>query len=48
MKNKQNNNRNVPIGIPTIQKHVPTTTGTTSTKNICQLEMKQKIQVAQV
>ena len=27
------NTRNVPIGIPTIQKYDPTTTGTTSTKN---------------
>ena len=33
MGNKKNNIRNVPMGIPTIQKYVPTSTGTTSTKN---------------
>ena len=33
MENEKNNTKNVPIGIPTIQKSVPKSTGTTSTKN---------------
>ena len=33
MENKKINTKNVPIGIPTIQKSVPKSAGTTSTKN---------------
>ena len=33
MENEKNNTKNVPIGIPTIQKSVPKSTGTTSTEN---------------
>ena len=33
MENEKNNTKNVPIGIPTIQKSVPKSAGTTSTKN---------------
>ena len=33
MENEKNNTKNVPIGIPTIQKSVPKSAGTTSTEN---------------
>ena len=33
MENEKINTKNVPIGIPTIQKSVPKSAGTTSTKN---------------
>ena len=48
MGNIKNDIRKIPICIPTIQKSIPISSGTTSTKNILWLEMKQKNQVAQV
>ena len=33
MENEKNNTKNVPIGIPTIQKSIPKSDSTTSTKN---------------
>ena len=42
MENTIINTNNVPIGIPTIQKSVPKSTGTTSTKNNMTVENEQE------
>ena len=43
MENKKNNTNNVPIGIPTIQKSISKSAGTTSTKNDITGENEKKI-----
>ena len=42
MENTIINTKNVPIGIPTIQKSVPKSTGTTSTKNNMTVENQKE------